>query len=545
MAHRNHFARNPFTRHPIARAPHVGLSMTSRLLFVLAVALALFCLAPRVQAQDEAPPKVLVTRPILLPDGKPAAGARVSFRFCSQGGSLDRQRDFVADAAGVLTFDAAEARLGRSSPQRSYVVVDAEGAALTFLRIFDFAQPEKQFTLRLRAGHAISGTVKVADGAAVGDAKVALDSLSAGPSTLVINSTALGITTTGAATTTAAAGAFRLRPIDIILADGRIAGALPRATIGARASVAGETLIGAARTEFPWDGAGAEPTAAIALRRSTAVSGTVGSTVNDKPAVGAKVSLYGYPDATTLVASPVETDEKGAFAFKELPADGPLYADIAHSYLASGRIRMDEASGGGQPSFANIKVALPPWSTLEGSIVLKGSNAPPAAADLLRLFVESSYSATVTGPARAESRIVRSRPMPDGNFSLRVPTGKSTLGIASALYEVASPLPESVPASGAAGVVLTLEKKPVFYIAFQTDKPAALRGATLFFRQPGADARAEDKIVLGFEPFCTLPAKDWGERLEIRVVSPGDEELLPWTAVAADKDHWPRILQLP
>jgi hypothetical protein len=196
--------------------------------------------------------------------------------------------------------------------------------------------------------------------------------------------------------------------------------------------------------------------------------------------------------------------------------------------------------------FENIKVALTPWSTIEGRVVIKDTTAPPAAADLLRLFVESAYAVTVTGPAHAEPQTVRGRPMPDGTFSLRVPGGKSTLGIGSSLYAPAAPLPATVPAAGIRDLVVALEKKPVFYIAFQTDKPADLRGATLFYRRPDtAEAQPNDRITLGFEPFCTLPAHDWDEKLAIRIVSPDKKELLPWTAVVADKDHWPRILQVP
>src|SRR5688500_4431603 len=80
--------------------------------------------------------KLKVSRQILLPDGKPAVGAKVLIRTLNHAdGTLKQDAKAVTDETGTFAVEVEEDKEdSNADPSRvtGYIMVDAPGAALTF-----------------------------------------------------------------------------------------------------------------------------------------------------------------------------------------------------------------------------------------------------------------------------------------------------------------------------------------------------------------------------------------------------------------------------
>lgn len=78
-----------------------------------------------------------------------------------------------------------------------------------------------------------------------------------------------------------------------------------------------------------------------------------------------------------------------------------------------------------------------------------------------------------------------------------------------------------------------------YLLHFETKNPQGLKDCILTTRTPDGKEAPEN-----LAPLRHIRAKDWGEKMQIRMMR-GKDEVLPWTEVTADQKNWPLTFQIP
>jgi hypothetical protein len=502
-----------------------------------------------------------ISRTLLMPDGKPAAGAVVLARVLTPEGAVQEERRAVADAKGVFTLELtldpallpdASAPGGR---QPGYLLVDAPGCALTFATLAAPAEtgytgagprrmPAPPGTLRLGAGYALQGMVTTPAGTPVAGAAVAVQALDLrdlfGLGMVALNNAATGLATPGFTTVSDKTGVFRLRGVSYVRGGGASTqlalaiGALTTVPAAVAARVASPIGVLAGEARLTYHLAPLEPGAAVdanvvhVLPVAT-VRGRVLHAITGAPVAGATVRLA---SAMHCVAGrlPVVTGADGVFRFDEVATETPVCVLASHPDLAACWAQPLAKLGGVRDG----EVRLRPWTTLAGTVADAHGTVPCSPVTVTAVYDEGYSDGTLHCGRYSASATAG----PDGRFTLRTAAGANTVSLRAAGYRLDTRVQAlDVPLTGIADCRLVPARERGFLIHF-----APADGLVVQTRLPNGPPGSTTPVPAGGWWF-RLP-RGAETALEFRVLR-HDTEVLPWTPLTLDDKDWGREIKVP
>ena len=465
----------------------------------------------------------VVSRKVELPDGTPAASARVLVRIGEAGGGLRTDVRVETDAEGVFR---AEVDIEPNQPKGvrpGYIIVDAPGCALgvALLPLTDDLPP-----LRLSEDFQLTGIVQVQMGQPVAGVEVMVEFLSAGREAdqwggiWWINSPRQDAITPELVTTSGEDGTFVLRGVTVEGASRLEAACTPLAT-GWKGR----------RRAIPIEDNPQPPV--LTVWPVIEVSGTVRDALSDEPIPGAQVLLSASPRLSTGEAGPVEADEEGRFAFREVRASKRLRIIGRDKNHAEGQIEIppDQSTG-------DAILPLKPVAPVTGRLIDQDTGQPPNVPQVLVMFIYGSPTPDAGMFPSQRGIAVRE----DGTFAFRPAVGTNTVYVRGGTYEIAEPMTVEMPPEGLGDLLIPARRRPGYLLRFEADDPARLRSARVEYR--GRDGRVMQGSMLSSTGFWSRGAPRWGAELELRLMSK-DEELLPWTKVTAQPGDDPQVIHIP
>jgi len=527
------------------------------------VVLSLLAISGRGASAD----KIQVTRKVLLPDGKPAAGIPILIRtFDLQESRLGKEIKTVTDAEGVFAAEveiASQEEITRAKgrpPQLGYVIVDAPDSVLTLINLNLWRDSNSRWRepLRLGAGYVLGGRV-TAQGKPVAGADVALSSLSG----WWVNDPSAGIATPQLTTKSGADGNYETRPV--LLAgnasfddNGYIMGsAVASATIEGQhlsGSTANQVLV---RVGAPPAHPGARGD--IALGSTWTARGKVVNALNGQPVAGATVRVAAR-SVTPL--TPATTNANGEWEVTGIPPVFEMLATATHPQMSIGWAPIGERLGqlddqARQPkTFGDVLIKLRPMTTITGRVVEEETGQMPVAvlpgwnvARQARTLYErgTQFGNEMLGRGWVEVPL-----QPDGQFSLPVAVGENSVSVEVPLYEAVEPrLNLNIGPEGQKELLLKVRKRPYFYVRLEAERPEEMKDLSISMRSEKYPA---DKYPEGVSTGqyrngdWATPAGKWGETVEIRVRRGSGKdfkEIVPWTKITADPKNWPLVIRLP
>lgn len=503
---------------------------------------------------------VRISQTVLLPDGRPAVGARVTIRtVVSQTGTLKKELNVVTDATGAFSTDVDVDKTDNPLQMKGYVIVDAPGNALTFENVGEVQRRSSSHEgpLRLTSGGVLSGTVTTQNKRPVADAIVTLHWFSVGYTHWSLNDTGAGFATPGLIGKTASDGTWTMRPVAIeeqTFGNGK---AFLHAELSATAKIGSGTWAGS--TELVPQTVGApspdrpDPFRQIVLYPTVTVRGQVVNAETGKPVAAAKLKLEAYPGRVVGTIPTVTSNAAGRFEFDDVPAVFELFVTASHPHLSQGWTRVTPQTprmvidGTGPHTYDSILVSLHSCATVSGRIIENETGQPPSPADLQNAILRAGYNDSFNdGDIRVGGFGVTTSVRPDGTFSFQTAVGANDIHLGRALYLAENrPLSLDVPAEGLKGFVLKVRKEPYFYVRFAVPDATRLKETEVFMRrEPTGEGSQVGGVPQGT---WTWPAQNWGDKLEIRVTRGSYQtlhELLPWTEITASPTHWPLTIAL-
>lgn len=496
----------PSTRHAVAIAFRTALAV--------GVALA---------AQTLSAAPVTMTQGIVLPDGKPAAGAQVTVRIVNPDGSLREDTRTEADEKGVFSVEVEPPAEAGPPCRTGYLLVRAPSCALCLAPL---PPSERGFSMpvNLRPAFTVTGTVVDQDKAPFGGARVAVISLhsaSSGLGSLFVNAPLRGITTPELTTVTAEDGTFSLPGVTGPQAS----------TFTAYLDAETDDLIA---TETYMNLLPQTQPARLGLRRGITVSGHVLHGVTGQPLKGARVSLLGGPGHGVGARPPVVTDEQGAFCHTKIPRLFKLFVTVEADDLVN-----DWAEMSGEEDSEDVIIKLRPWATVSGKIVDPDTGAAPIVrcSEVTALYRQGSTQdrEPTMHPGMTKVR----PPAADGTFTFRTAAGPNRIWASGAAFKSAEPISIEVPPEGLTDLMLPVHRQTCFAVRFESDSPDGLKEINLDVKESEDKWHTEGRI----DPEWSRRTANWGDKMVIRIRRAG-EVVLPWTEIVADPNNWPLVLKL-
>jgi 5-hydroxyisourate hydrolase-like protein (transthyretin family) len=480
---------------------------------------------------DVLPEPGFVKRQILLTDGTPAVGAKVTVRLFGADGLWQQDIPATTDQDGRFRV-AAEIPPPSSDPTKpspsSYVIVDAPDSAL-MLALANWRQPllrgaQPTYVLRLQPPFEFAGTAVGADKAPLAGVKVSLSYLSGNNGApWRLNYAPAKVTTPEATALSGAEGSFKLRGI-VVEKDSMMTGYFYA------------TAPGLSTRYLPYINWRPDtPPFTIMLVPTVSFGGTVTDT-EGKGVPGASVRLIGDPEDAVRQQTSVTTDAQGRFTFPNLPQLDAVYVHASHPQYASRWQEVDLK----QPQ-APVTVALPALTTISGKIIDEDTGQPPVAP---RLWVQ-----TASGTLASTPRSMVSLPKdihgvavgPDGVFTVPACVGENNVSVGQFCYALPRGYALTVPPGGLQDVELRVQKTPGYYLKVEgaADKlnglSFQLRRADLKPFMPGTNIVQQGT--------CAWSAREWGEQVEIQFYR-DRQPVTDWLPITADKAAWPRVIEI-
>ncbi|HOF88941.1 MAG TPA: hypothetical protein PLZ36_12700 [Armatimonadota bacterium] len=517
---------------------------------------------------------VTVSRKILLPDGKPAAGVKVIIRSFAQV-KLLQEVEATTGQDGVVTATVQYRSFNTGGPQGpggptsyGYLVVDVPGCALAFGKLLapkpaaaagapavgpmpGFGAPttgggNKADENVLKLAPAYTQTGLVVDAATkqpVPNASVFVGSLAR---SVPVNIYWAGHTCKELVTTTNAEGIFTLRGVTAETLSSSwdsmpSVGGSTQAGMIAYATADGNVL-GGENARFSFSPTPQATPQRIEIGPTTTLTGKVVDHAG-KPVAGVKVRLDGVPQGWITCLPYATTDAEGIYIYQAITATERIYAFAEKEQYINGRVQAyarGRRMGQGDPlppiAAPNLTIrALGPMVTVRAIDATTGK--APA--------VPMKLSVTLTEGIRDESMgwilgESTSAPMAaNGTATIRMPYGRNEIRFIGPGYTGSGSV--DIPCKDTP--TLTMTRRTGILVHFVTDNPLGMKN--VIKRMRTVDGKA---MPFSTDPFG--PDDYWF--VEIHRQSPpgpyevsatrGGVEVCPWTRV--DPAVWPNEIRV-
>ena len=503
-----------------------------------------------------------VQRRIVLPDGKPAAGAKVLVRVT---GKERADKRVVADEKGEIfvVFDIAAAPGQKEALASGYLVVDAPGTALSFEKFDNFLRRRDVEPLRLSAGYEIKGRVLDGKGEPLANAQIALALFRDNWSSLLVNVPTENIETPEATTLSRADGSFELRAVDLVEQTFGNGDPPLRPTLIARATRDGALLSGSIEPFARKIGQtykNEPPENVFRLRPTATVRGRVLDAVSGQPLAGAAIRLRADPpDEVAATIKPTVSGADGRFEIEGVPGFFQLFALGARDNYADAWTRIGEERNritGDEPQlYENIELQLRPLADVSGRVVDVATGQPPLAPISVSAIYDEGYNDGRIGVGRGA---VTTRANADGSFAMKLPVGDNRVRARGAGYwegGTDNVISLDIKPGDNPGQTIELRREKGFLVHFSAaeaqGKPDYNYDLNYDLHIRGADGKESSTNWSEWWYRALYKPEDTLEIQVTRTVEGFQQEIVPWTKLVpnsptpANADNWPREIFLP
>ncbi len=535
---------------PIQRTPPRNGPRRPRAL-TLAIAAATFATLSALAAGDD-----FARGRILLPDGSPAANARIHAVFFPRE-TAPRDASTKTDADGRFEIATKVSR-----GEERCLTIDAPGCSIFVVRLaspFRAVLVTNRFDpVRLTPDRPLRGRVIDEEGRPVPVARVSTATLqphSYMPFPLV--GAAPGIWPELGAIT-AKDGSFVLRGIDVPAQSGLMADhvRLVVETRDRRHGSSAETTF----SRLPRDDGSPATNPVVVVHPDFAVAGRVVDELTGKPVDGARIAARG---TGAMRFEPVVTGAKGLFSFRRIPSFARLQLDVSHRDHAPTVVQQTTSgpSVTQRESTNTFEIRLGTYVEFSGRIVdaeTKGATLVPVewSASMERALTNGCVQRTVPADGDSSAKLP-----PDGTFRTRLPAGRAVFQVeiayAAGAYRKAydHAFTIEIPRGGATNNVLELPRKPGVLVRMDPDDAGKARRSgpeknlVIEVREEHGNSYSFAEDV----PLWFYPVSDWGKAMETRMLrrttradgNTDETEAQPWTRIVADPKTWPVTLRVP
>jgi protocatechuate 3,4-dioxygenase beta subunit len=505
--------------------------------------LAILLLSASAQADQ-----LILSRQVLLPDGKPAAGAKVfvwtyaQFNFPKvKPQNIETSTD--SDGRYKVTIDDQAGMVG-------YMLIDSTGAALNLSpvrspissdTIWDSSDP-----IKLSPEYIVEGRALDQKGVPIADATVALAILYPESYTpMPLSPGDFQEVPNALKARTDRNGRYRFRGI------GGFGSTIPETTkieAYAKANWQGTHYLGEGIIELdPSVKTIGEPNL-ITMRATGEIDGRVIDGVSGKPIPGAQLDFS--PNRLWTPASPlhIETDSKGRFHAKDMLAETQArvrkagYPDTDVSFT--------------RPTKDGVTMVLDPLVPFTGRLVDAETGGSPLVPTGLSITQERTLEEGATQISYGATANALGSSNDDAVFALEAPSGHVKLSFEDQLNTSSHPYDESqdfvVPAIGAKNVTISLHRQPGLMLKLDIDDPAR---AMLGNPKNDIDIEIErsgspNVISAGYSSIGWFyPVDKWGETVTVHIKqwhkTSGPTYLIPPQQFVADPKIWPVTIKVP
>jgi len=518
-----------------------------------------------------------ISRQVLLPDGKPAAGVRVLIRTQADDNCLLQEIETKTGPDGmvraVVRYHPPEMPFSPFGPvSNGYLMVDAPGCALAFGKLFGGTpgggamrpgmMPPPPAMIPGGAPPTRAGGSPVVGGGAplqlvpayqntgvvvTGENKQPVAGATVFPVALVksvpVNFLWAGFMTKELVTTTGPDGTFTLRGVTAESLGGMgppyMAGTVPAGLV-AYATVGERTLVGE-NDRFVYSPQPRGGPVEIALQPTVTLEGRVMNGRTNKPVAGIRVHLEG--SSTWINCLPaVITDAEGDYQFTAVLPGPRVYAlarDANYTIgwvLATGRGRGDAAGSIAAPAIA-IRPMGPPITI---RVVDEITGKPPTS--ILELAAELEEGMFDDDLGWIGSQRITVPVKPDGTATVTMPLGETNVNVWGEGYHGGSTI--EVPAADNKAIV-PVERTHGLLMHFTTTNPQGVNRCVVTVRDGNGNKLPimSSNVITNAEGyfFYDLEKQPTGP-FQVQVTRPGGPEALPWTP--GSTDTWPNIIQI-
>jgi|GEM_PF-2201209 len=518
-----------------------------------------------------------IARQVLLPDGKPAAGARVLIRTQGDDSCLLQEIETKTGPDGmvraVVRYHPPEMPFSPFGPvSNGYLMVDAPGCALGFGKLFGgtpgggamrpgmMPPPPAMFPGGVpptRAGEPpavgggaplqLSPTYQNTGVVIDGETKQPVAGATVFPVALVksvpVNFLWAGFMTKELVTTTGADGSFILRGVTAESLGGMgppyMAGTVPAGLV-AYATVGERTLVGE-NDRFIYAPQPRGGPVEIALQPTVTIEGRVMNGQTNKPVSGIKVHLEGTSTWINCLPA-VLTDAEGGYRFTAVIPGPRVYALAKDARYTTGWVlaterRRDGAAG---PVTAPAIAIRPMGPAITIQVVDAVTGEPPTS--ILQLAAELEEGMFDDALGWIGSQRITVPVKPDGTASVTMPLGETDVNVWGEGYHGGSTV--EVPAAGNKATV-PIERTHGLLMRFTTTNPQGVNRCVVTVRDGNGNKLpiVNSNVITNAEGyfFYDLHKEPTGP-FQVQVTRPGGPEACPWTPVSPDT--WPNVIQI-
>jgi len=372
---------------------------------------------------------------ILLPDGKPAVGAKVLVRVVRKGRMEVKDTWVETGADGAFSADVEVEPGAWDEPDAGYgfLMIDMPGHALLAWDL-PYGNMRKPSEVKLSPEFEITGQVVGPDGQPVPDADVAVLHLK--PMSMDGAAGAWGLTVPRwkvdyppLITKAGADGTFKLRGI---VGDNAV-------------PWAGVVTSAPGLVSYPSESA-VQPGAAplkLSLKPSLSVAGAVVHALTGQPVSGARVRPVAYSGDQAATRAFPQTDAQGHFEIAGLYPVERLCVEATYPDLAKAWVEVSA-----KESSKDVVLKLRPWATITGHLVDQDTGQALALAGVLVCVTWDPGQQEERTPFIAPGR-ERIQTDAEGKFTLRTAVGETKITASGQQYREVSPIIVGVPPEGA------------------------------------------------------------------------------------------------
>lgn len=474
----------------------------------------------------------LVSARVLLPDGKPAVGAKIIYR--SYANFQDTWKNEAAREVTSVTDDKGNFALNvpdDTSSFDSYFIIDAPGCAL---QLYWKMRQKKEATIQLVRDTGLEGQVVGKQNEPVAGVEIVVTTAGVGTYTPINFQELDKISFPSVTARSDANGKFRLRSVSLWRWQG----------VGLQARAVRNGHLWRGDTSYYDSDRGEKEQKkklVVQLEPTLTVRGRVLHSLTNAPIENAIVSYGGW------LKDGIRTDADGRFAFNDFFMRGFGGLSVLMPKTEGNPIYVARPDNVVQQAgtIEELTIHAIPFTFVSGTITNQTDNG----ALLFRVDVSLTQSQDAGSGWTQTVRGSASTAVPDGEFILRAPVGENQFRVADNRTPSDSIGPIigknsilQVPPDGLKDLAIPVQKRPGFLVRFQLkagDETAEWPYVTLSART------ADGQRYLSFERLWFSKAEKWGETMEIRAEGNNGKEILPWTKITADPKNWPMVIELP
>ncbi|MHB9109145.1 MAG: HEAT repeat domain-containing protein [Armatimonadota bacterium] len=511
----------------------------------LVVYASLYTLGLVILAGNALAAKMTINRQILLPDGKPAAGARVVIRTYTATEQFKMDTRVVTNANGVFTAEVEYETHPHPAFRSGYIIVDAPYCSLALMEFRPWGAGDP---LRLSKAYTQSGTVVDLAGKPIANAQIHIGSINDGGGfAWAMNVPARGIKTPEFTAVSNEQGVFALRGITIERT------AFVSCDLWMQAEVDGQPLRGAARSFSFWPQG--EPKdrlglpAVFTLSPTLALRGRVLNALTGAPVAGASVKLDGYRPESFRSLLPVVSGPDGTFTFRSVPAAEQLFAVATHPQMGIGwkLVAKGEFDRGVTKPITTLPnevvLSLHPMTTVTGRVIDRDTGQPPVP---VKMAISVEYEGGYNDGRIALGRGATGTFMkPDGTFSLITATGANTFLVTGPGYWRDEVVNADVEPDGTTEVILKVYREKGQLIRFEGNAPDDLQRLNVSVRKVPDGQPVTVGGASGIQPggYWFYSPRIAGDNAEYQVTR-GGKVVVPWTRLTMTPADWPQVVKL-